>query len=219
MVLAIALLATGLIAPPSAGPHSQPGTSQAAAGLLSLIEDERLEGSFLCRSRASLSKIEAACRAVEVEELKPALPRDLMLLDGVWKLVYSSALAGPLPLPAPMRDDLLLPALLASGPRDITQKIDVMKRRVVNEVSIAPWPTAAAAGPLAYGPIADLLSALQRASVRLELDHAFAVAGDGSDGRRRQVAAGSVVSLSLERVRRTLNGMPTSDVGVITGKE
>ena len=123
----------------------------------------------------------------------------------VWKLVYSSALAGPLPLPAPMRGDLLLPALLASGPRDITQKIDVMKRRVVNEVSIAPWPTAAAAGPLAYG-LSPTCLGTPAASVRLELT--CSRCSGGSDGRRRQVAAGR--RLSVLSACAALNGMPTS---------
>ena len=105
-----------------------------------------------------------------------------------------------------------LEASEASAPRAVSQRIDVIKRRVVNEVALAPWPrgnSIADTLAAAPGPLGSLLTALQQATVRLELDHAFSVEGDGSaGGGRRQAAAGSVVDLRLESVVRTLSGLP-----------
>ena len=136
--------------------------------------------------------------------MKPAFPRDLMVVDGKWQLVYSSTLAlpsTPLQLPTPLLD---LAEAFPLAPRAVGQDIDVLKRRVVNKVSLAPWP---AGTPLSMIPgLGSVLSELESYVVALELDHAFSVDGEGgSSAGRRMAAAGSVIELRLEKVRRTLN--------------
>ena len=92
---------------------------------------------------------------------------------------------------------------------NVTQTIDVMGRRVVNSVTIAPWPRdagglpglgALTSLPLVGGPLA----ALAGASVRLDLDHSFTVEGDGSNGGARTAAGTNRIGIVFERpLRRT----------------
>ena len=211
MFLAV-LAGVGLVAP-----------TTPSAALLGLIDSEKITpDSFLCRSTDAPARIDDACRSLEAGAVAPCFPRDLMSLDGTWNLAYSSTLANPLPiplvdiLPTGVQPSSLVRAALeaseASAPRAVSQRIDVIKRRVVNEVALAPWPrgnSIADTLAAAPGPLGSLLTALQQATVRLELDHAFSVEGDGSaGGGRRQAAAGSVVDLRLESVVRTLSGLP-----------
>lgn len=147
-------------------------------------------------------------------------PRDLMLLDGEWTLAFSSTLAGPAGKGVPdLLFDSPLSDLVASSPllpREVEQTIDVNGRRVVNCLSLAPWPAGKVGEALssALGPLGGVVGDLQRAAVRLELDHSFSVEGEGSGGRR-QAAAGSKVDVRLEVVRRSLDGV-SDDAGGLT---
>ena len=159
--------------------------------LLSLVKGELRPNSFLLKSPSAAARIDEACKALEAEGATPSFPRDLMSLDGEWRLVYSSALSPPLP-------EFLMDVAAGAPvvPRRVEQRIDVTKRRCVNVVTVTPWPSL---------PAPPLLDGLQEAEVTLELDHEFSVEGEGgSAGGRRQAAAGSVVDLRLDTVRRTL---------------
>ena len=63
------------------------------------------------------------------------------------------------------------------------------------------------------------LGALRDATVSLELDHAFSVPGDGSDGGRRQTAASATINLRLEEVRRTLGSVGENPVASLIPRE
>ena len=177
-------LITVLLLLPGAGAVS-------SADLVSLISSQVPIGTYLC-SRSASRSIEDTCRALEATRPPPSWPRDLMVLDGTWKLLYSSALAGPPQppfveslsalLPESFRLDSLAPPL---EPRDVRQRIDVRGRRCVNSLSLKVG-----------GPASVLFG---RSELALELDHRFAVEGEGSGGRRQQ-AAGRIIDLQLERV-------------------
>ena len=169
--------------------------------LLALVRSELRPNSYLLRNPSAASTIDEACKQLESSSPTPAWPRDLMAIDGSWRLVYSSALALPLPpfdLPSTLFEAL---EAFPLAPRSVEQKIDVIKRRLVNVVALSPWPKAQL--PVSLPIISDALQKLQGSNVVLELDHTFSVEGEGSSGRR-QAAAGSVVELRLEEVRRRL---------------
>jgi len=195
------------------------------SSLRALVTSKLRPGSFLLNSPSDADDIEAACNALEAECEPPAWPRDLMRLDGTWTLLYSSTLAGSLRPPAlaapfasavsSLLPDALRPEAVFGTvaenvpvlPSRVEQRVDVLKRRVVNVVEIAPWPSGGLASVLQAAPmVGSTLSALQQAVVTLELDHAFAVEGEGGLSGSRRAAAGSVVDLRLEQVRRTLDG-------------
>jgi len=194
------LFATGLVTP---------------SQLTTLISSSLRPSSYLATSPAAARRVADACAELEATAPPPLWPRDLRRLDGSWRLIYSSALAGPQP-PSPL-DGLPAPpaALLAaveSAPfaplgGGVQQNVDVFKRRIVNVVELSPWPTGSLGGLLssAPGPLGQASKQLQAARVVLELDHSFSADGDGSDGARR-AAAGSTISLTLEEVRRELEG-------------
>lgn len=200
-------------------------TSVPSAELLSLIKAQGLPASGYVCGPAAGRRIAAACEALEAEAARPAFPRDLMALDGEWRLLYSSTLAASMlpdaldSLIATLRGPLATSPL---APQNVIQRIDVRARRVVNALSLSPWPGGAAGNFLSAlpGPLGDVLGPLQQAQVFLELDHSFAVEGEGGAGKGgRRAAAGSVVSLNLERVRRRLEGLPATkpDGGVGVG--
>ena len=175
--------------------------------LLSLVRSELRPNSYLLKSRSATTRIEEACRQLEADGVTPLWPRDLMVIDGKWRLVYSSSLA--LPLPPVELPDALFSALEDApfAPQTVEQRIDVVKRRCVNMVSLAPWPKRGPAQLLSSlpGPLGDAVTQLQDAVVTLELDHRFTVEGEGGgSGGRRQAAAGSVIELQLEEIRRSL---------------
>jgi len=66
-----------------------------------------------------------------------------------------------------------------------TLQVDVMRRRVVNVVTLSPWPSGMVGSMLTGvgGPFGDLIAELQSAQVTLELDHSFTAEGDGFSGR------------------------------------
>jgi len=183
-------------------------------------------GQGLVCSPADLRRVSDACAALEraAPDGQPGFPRDLMLVDGRWRLRFTST--DPLGLLESVPDGMLgsappLPGPLQSlidgsplKPISVEQRIDVMGRRVINCVELAPWPSGPIGDALAAapGPLGDTLGALRQATVVLELDHSFSVPGDGSAGRR-QAAASSTINLSLETVRRTLDsagdGLPS----------
>ena len=154
-----------------------------SADLLSLCKTELGPNRFLCGPSAAAS-IEAAASALIEESARPAFPRDLMTLDGEWRLAYSSAFAAPFAPPQSVQSLLPLSAIesaLPLVPRSVSQRIDVAGRRVVNVGNVAPWP--AGFGPLAAVPgLGPALEELQASSVTLELDHAFSVDGEGGSG-------------------------------------
>ena len=186
---------------------ASPAMALRSDGLLELVKAELRPSSYLLKSPSAASKIEEACKNLEAEGTAPAWPRDLMLLDGRWKLVYSSALALPLPPIEPISGPLAgLLEELPFAPREVEQRIDVEQRRVINVVRLSAWPSGGPAQLLSALPgIGGAISALQSAIVQLELDHNFRVEGEGgSSGGLRKAAAGSVVELQLEQLRRTL---------------
>ena len=160
---------------------------------------------------AQATEIDAAARALEESAEAPGFPRDLMEIEGRWRLLYTSSPALALPAGLPPPFDLASSPL---APRAVEQRIDVMGRRVVNCVTINPWPVGddvpggalLESLPILGGPIA----ALAKASVRLELDHKFDVEGDGADGGPRRAAGTNRIAIALERVERTLSGLDES---------
>jgi hypothetical protein len=187
--------------------------------LLTLVKGELRPNSYLLRgSKSSAQRIDDAVQKLERQQKErgstPSFPRDLMAIDGRWRLVYSSTLALQSPfkqlqLDTPDLPDELLGLLESSPlrPLDVEQRIDVLNRRCVNVVSLAPWPPAEGpAGVLSALPlIGGAITSLQGSKVTLELDHAFSVEGEGgASGGRRQAEAGSEVKLRLEQVRRSL---------------
>lgn len=177
-------------------------------------------GQGLVCSPVELRRVSDACAALEraAPNSKPGFPRDLMLVDGRWRLRFTST--DPLGLLESVPDGMLRAAPQLPGPlqniidgsplkpTSVEQRIDVMGRRVVNCVELAPWPNGPISDALAAapGPLGDTLGALRQATVVLELDHSFSVPGDGAAGRR-QAAASSTINLSLETARRTLNSV------------
>ena len=201
----------GVVAPPEVG------------SLLSLLQ--QVSSPSDCSPRQA-RQIVRACEALEeaAADVRPSFPRDLMQVDGTWQLAFTSA-ANAAPEFVP--DDLLPPEppgplrSLLSGlregplsPRQISQQINVLDRRIVNCVTLSPWPTGGVGSMLAAapGPLGEVLTGLSEGSIRLELDHRFSVTGDGSDGRARRAAGTSSIQLALERVSRTLDA-PTSAPG------
>mmetsp|Transcript_28728 Transcript_28728/g.85839 ORF Transcript_28728/g.85839 Transcript_28728/m.85839 type:complete len:308 (-) Transcript_28728:23-946(-) len=154
-------------------------------------------------SRKSIVEaVEALEKAASVDDV-PSFPRDLMRLDGEWDLKFTTN------APPPPPDWWPVDTRGLSG-RDVRQRIDVMGRRVVNCVTITPWPTEGFPGgelleslPVLGGPLA----ALSRASVSLELDHSFSVEGDGSTPGQRRAAGTNKISIALDRIERTLNDL------------
>lgn len=172
-----------------------------------LAEEVFVPGRYSASTTGS-RRIEEAAAALEraSSDERPMFPRDLMSIDGVWDLRYSNNVPPP---PPPF-----FPSGSSSGlaGENVTQTIDVMGRRVVNSVTIAPWPRdagglpglgALTSLPLVGGPLA----ALAGASVRLDLDHSFTVEGDGSNGGARTAAGTNRIGIVFERLERTLSGL------------
>jgi len=160
---------------------------------------------------AQATEIDAAARALEESAEAPGFPRDLMEIEGRWRLLYTSSPALALPAGLPPPFDLASSPL---APRAVEQRIDVMGRRVVNCVTLRPWPggdengfTNAIGDALRGLPgVGAAIGALEGAEIELELDHAFTVDGDGADGGAKRAAGTSTVRLELEEVRRNLAG-------------
>ena len=183
---------------------------RSGAELLSLVNSELRPNRYLC-SPQSAQRIEEACNSlIDGASARPAFPRDLMVLNGRWRLVYSSVFGAPVAPPDALQS--LLPLSTVEGslplfPRDVYQNIDVVGRRVVNEVAIAPFPVRPAGAELlsSVPGLGSVLATLREATVTLELDHSFSVDGEGgSGGGARRAAAGSLVEVRLESVRRAL---------------
>ena len=201
-LLCLVLCACGM-----AAAHAlQPTTSMVPerAALLSLVKQVASPAALFQTSKDDCRRVSEACEALErVAALdRPGFPRDLMLVDGRWRCIYTSA--GVSVVPTPVLKLVGASPLGGLMPTRVEQRVDVMGRRVVNCVDLCPWPS----GPLgnvlagAPGPLGNTLSALREATISLELDHAFSVAGDGSNGGRRQAAASATIELRLEEVRR-----------------
>ena len=185
-------------------------SASARANLLQVLSREIPVPERFTASLEGNAKIEEAVAALEAaatDEERPSFPRDLMQLDGTWTLKYTNNAPPPPP-------DWVPAAAGNLAGRDVCQRIDVMGRRVVNCVTINPWPVGddvpggalLESLPILGGPIA----ALAKASVRLELDHKFNVEGDGADGGPRRAAGTNRIAIALERVERTLSGLDES---------
>jgi len=175
-------------------------SASARTNLMQILAQE-MPGQRFTAGRDGAKRIEEAVAALEAaatEEERPSFPRDLMVLDGEWDLKFTNN------APPPPPDWVPVDASNLAG-RDVVQRIDVLRRRVVNCVSIAPWPAGDVLEnlPLVGGPLA----ALSRASVRLELDHSFSVDGDGSSAGARRAAGTNRVAISFEKLDRTLSGL------------
>mmetsp|Transcript_32108 Transcript_32108/g.75822 ORF Transcript_32108/g.75822 Transcript_32108/m.75822 type:complete len:317 (-) Transcript_32108:11-961(-) len=177
--------------------------------LLSLVQQVASPTALFQTSKADCRRVSEVCEALERAAAldRPGFPRDLMLVDGLWRCIFTSA--GVSVVPTPVLRLVGATPLGGVAPTRVEQRIDVMGRRVVNCVDLTPWPS----GPLgnvlarAPGPLGSTLSALRDATISLELDHAFTVAGDGSDGGRKQAAASATIEIRLEEVRRSLTAM------------
>lgn len=134
--------------------------------------------TYACAA-AGRARIAEACASLEAERSRPSWPRDLLLLDGSWRLLYSSSLAAFPPraaLPSGLARSLLTPPPLADGPldalrsaldgsplgpRDVVQRIDVRGRRITNCVSVGTLSGALGPlGPAVGGAIGALGNAL-----------------------------------------------------------
>ena len=156
------------------------------AALLETIRSSIPSGQYT-GSPAAARRIQTACASLESaaggDSLAPKFPRDLMLLEGTWRLVYTSTAIGipPDQLPSQLLDLLPAPPSDLQPLREIEQSIDVYSRRVINRVSLSPWPPAGSAlgGLLKAAPlVGDALAGLDDAAIRLELDHSFSVQGE-----------------------------------------
>lgn len=199
------------------------------ASLLSLLQSKLLPDRVTAPLSAS-REIDAAVAQLEAAAEPPLFPRDLLAVEGEWRLLFTSGPGGAL---AFLPDELLnapgFPdALLAGGlvddspiaPRGVTQRIDVNGRRIVNCVSIRPWPRGGLGDLLAKAPlVGESLSALQQAEVQLELDHTFKVDGEGGDAGRRRAAATNTIELKLQEVRRTLSNVAAGGVASLIPAE
>ena len=201
-LLCLVLCACGMAAAHAL--QSTTSTVPERAALLSLVKQVASPAALFQTSKDDCRRVSEACEALErVAALdRPGFPRDLMLVDGRWRCIYTSA--GVSVVPTPVLKLVGASPLGGLMPTRVEQRVDVMGRRVVNCVDLCPWPS----GPLgnvlagAPGPLGNTLSALREATISLELDHAFSVAGDGSNGGRRQAAASATIEVRLEEVRR-----------------
>lgn len=194
VVACLAARARSLSARPSASARTH---------LLQVLAKEIPVPERFTASREGAARIEAAVAALEgaaTDDERPLFPRDLMRIDGTWELKYTNN------SPPPPPDWFPVDARRLAG-RDVAQRVDVAGRRLVNCVTLAPWPAAGADAVAALPLVGGPLAALARASVRLELDHAFRVDGDGSGAGARRAAGTSRVTIALERVARTLEGV------------
>ena len=206
-LLCLVLCACGMAAAHAL--QSTTSTVPERAALLSLVKQVASPAALFQTSKDDCRRVSEACEALErVAALdRPGFPRDLMLVDGRWRCIYTSA--GVSVVPTPVLKLVGASPLGGLMPTRVEQRVDVMGRRVVNCVDLCPWPS----GPLgnvlagAPGPLGNTLSALREATISLELDHAFSVAGDGSNGGRRQAAASATIEIRLEEVRRSLTEM------------
>lgn len=177
--------------------------------LLSLVKQVASPTALFQTSKDDCRRVNEGCEALERAAAldRPGFPRDLMLVDGLWRCIYTSA--GVSVVPTPVLKLVGASPLGGLMPTRVEQRVDVMGRRVVNCVDLSPWPS----GPLgnvlarAPGPLGGTLTALRDATISLELDHVFTVAGDGSDGGRKQAAASATIEIRLEEVRRSLTAM------------
>jgi len=97
--------------------------------LTSLISQCVRPTSYLC-SPSDKRRIERACAELELSSERPAWPRDLMRLDGKWRLLFSSTLAGPTPpeglfdaLPDPPESVLAALESAPFAPRAVRQDV------------------------------------------------------------------------------------------------
>lgn len=168
--------------------------SSARAKLLNVLEEEVLPGRFVSTTNDGNQRIDRAVTELEssLDANCPLFPRDLMTIDGVWRLKYTNNALRP-----PPREVMdVIPSFGSSTAA--FQKIDVMRRRVVNVVRVDP-PVDESLGETLLKRVPIVGRALSTATVRIDLDHSFAV--DGED-RTRQMAYTNRLAIQLERVSR-----------------
>ncbi|KAJ8602521.1 hypothetical protein CTAYLR_001296 [Chrysophaeum taylorii] len=170
--------------------------STARAKALRVLDEELAPGRFTCDNLGASRRVESAVAALERASEVPMFPRDLMQLDGIWKLRYTNNAP-----PSPPRE--LMDVVPSFGsPTSAFQKVDVRGRRVVNIVCLGP-PADDSLGETVLKRLPFVGPALAKAKVRLDLDHSFAV--DGED-RARHMASTNRLIITLERVVRSLDG-------------
>lgn len=149
--------------------------------LMTLIQRTPPLGALPYDARLALEVARCTADLVDANpEACPSFPRDLMMVDGRWSLIYTSAgtsLLEALPeavlppeLPEPL-SSALGGALSGSPlkPQQVSQLIDVTNRRIVNSVSLSPWPTGGISSFIASapGPLGAAVSQLQGAQVSI----------------------------------------------------
>ncbi|KAL1527380.1 hypothetical protein AB1Y20_016048 [Prymnesium parvum] len=201
--------------------------------LMSLLQQTRPPGALSCDPRLA-REVARTCADLEASapKARPDFPRDLMLVDGRWSLLYTSSGTSilealpeavlPPDLPEPL-SSALSGALDGSPlqPRQVTQVIDVMGRRITNSVTLAPWPSGGLSDFMASapGPLGAAMAQLKKAQVTLDLDHHFYVDGDGSRGGPRRAVGTSTIRLELETIRRSLGPLEDGAFGGLIPKE
>lgn len=173
--------------------------SSSRARLEQTLDEEVVPGQYVSTLSGS-ARIEQAVAALEssrgVEDCFPLFPRDLMRIDGTWKLRYTNNAPRPLP-----RGALDVVPSFGTATR-VFQVIDVFGRRVVNVVCVDP-PADESLGETLLKRLPVFGKQLARAATRFDLEHSFVV--DGED-RVRQAASTNRLRIELERVSRVLDG-------------
>lgn len=170
--------------------------ASARATLLRVVEEEVSPGQFVAETAESGRRIAQAVEQLELSGEAPLFPRDLEVLQGVWRLKYTNN--APPPLPRQLRD--VIPSF--GSTTSAYQKINIWGRRVVNIVCVGP-PVDESLGETLLKRVPIVGQPLAKASVRLDLEHSFVVEGED---RSRQLASTNRLAISLERVKRTLVG-------------
>jgi hypothetical protein len=141
-LLCLVLCACGMAAAHAL--QSATSTVPERAALLSLVKQVASPAALFQTSKDDCRRVSEACEALERAAAldRPGFPRDLMLVDGRWRCIYTSA--GVSVVPTPVLKLVGASPLGGLMPTRVEQRVDVMGRRVVNCVDLCPWPS----GPL-----------------------------------------------------------------------
>ena len=114
------------------------------AALLSLVQQVASPTALFQTSKDDCRRVSEVCDALERSAAldRPGFPRDLMLVDGLWRCIFTSA--GVSVVPTPVLKLVGASPLGGLMPTRVEQRVDVMGRRIVNCVDLSPWPS----GPL-----------------------------------------------------------------------
>ena len=120
--------------------------------LLSLVKQVASPTALFQTSKDDCRRVNEGCEALERAAAldRPGFPRDLMLVDGLWRCIYTSA--GVSVVPTPVLKLVGASPLGGLMPTRVQQRVDVMGRRVVNCVDLSPWPSGPLGNVLARAP-------------------------------------------------------------------